>query len=199
MRERIAEGERAAENRVQAAEEEANEIGRLAREEAEHAKTVATTEAQEILAKAYEDANRTREEGEDAKAASNSEALTILARAQEQAEANLAKAQAQSRELLGQARIATADVHSEGLELVQNLRELGDSLRSNAERLLRDVQAIHSRMVAGLDRVDDGASRITTPGESERESGTGRRGRGVVLEGPTDVDGLDIPEFIPPE
>jgi hypothetical protein len=101
MRERIAEGERAAENRVQAAEEEANEIGRLAREEAEHAKTVATTEAQEILAKAYEDANRTREEGEDAKAASNSEALTILARAQEQAEANLAKAQAQSRELLG--------------------------------------------------------------------------------------------------
>jgi hypothetical protein len=139
-----------------------------------------------ILAKAHEDADRTRKEAEAAKTASTSEALDDPRAGASQARTNpIAKAKAQSREILGQARIATADVRSEGLELVQNLREMGDSLRSNAERLLRDVQAIHSRMVAGLDRVDGGASRIATCRRDRAGVGHGRRPvrRGVVLRG----------------
>jgi hypothetical protein len=46
------------------------------------------------------------------------------------------------------------------MELVSNLREMGDVLRSNAERLLHDIQRIHSRMVGELEQVvgDDAAS-----------------------------------------
>ena len=123
--------------------------------------------------------------------------LTTLAQAQADADAQSAKAKAQSREILGEARVAAADVRSEGLELVQNLREMGDSLRSNAELLLRDIQAIHSSMVAKLDRVDGGASRIAVPRTTERESPTRRRAREAELDGPIDGE-LDIPEFIPP-
>ena len=66
------------------------------------------------------------------------------------------EAEQRARELLRDARTAASDVRTEGLEIVDNLREMGDSLRSNAERLLRDVQMIHSRMLAQLDRVDGG-------------------------------------------
>ena len=38
--------------------------------------------------------------------------------------------------------------------MVGNLRELGDSLRSNADRLLRDIQNVHSRLVAQIERAD---------------------------------------------
>ena len=198
MRDRIAEGERAAENRVRAADEEAAEIVREAREEAERAKTVAASEALAILAKAHDDADRTRGEAEQAKTAASAEALDIVGRARKEARESAATMKAQSLEALGQARIASADVRAEGMELVSNLREMGDAMRSNAERLLRDVQAIHSRMVAQLDQVDGGASRIPSPRSSERDSGAARRPRDGGLNGPTDIDELDVPEFIPP-
>jgi hypothetical protein len=71
-------------------------------------------------------------------------------------------------------------------------------MRSNAQRLLGDVQAIHSRMVAELDRVDGGASRITSLRPSGRDAGPRRRPPDVDLGDPTDADVLDVPEFIPP-
>jgi hypothetical protein len=190
MRDRIAEADRAADYRVRAAESEAFEIVKNALEEAERAKTVAASEALGIVAKAHEDADAT-------KTASTSQALEILANAQQEADASTTKAKAQSREILGEARVVAADVRSEGMELVQNLREMGDSLRSNAELLLRDIQAVHSRMVAELDRVDGGASRIPPPRAIAREPGTRRRSREPELPGPIDGE-LDIPEFIPP-
>lgn len=195
MRDRIAEGERAAQNRVRAAEEEAAEILKAARSDAEQAKTVAASEALAILAKAHDDADRTRGEAEAMKTAATAEVREIVARARQEAQASIATAKAQSREILGAARVATASVHSEGTELVSNLREMGDSLRSNAERLLRDVQAIHSRMVAQLDRVDGGATRIPASRVSERDAGARRRAREA---GPADPDELSVPEFIPP-
>jgi hypothetical protein len=193
MRERIAEGTRAADNRVRAAEDEAAEILKQARKEAERAKTIAASEALAIIANAHDEADRTRNEAEQAKTAATAQALEIAARARKEAQATAAQMKAQSLEALAQARIASGDVRSEGLELVTNLREMGDALRSNSERLLRDVQAIHSRMVAELDRVDGGASRLSVP----RDSGA-RRPRDLGVRGPTDGDELDVPEFIPP-
>ena len=65
-------------------------------------------------------------------------------------------------------RTTASDVRSEGLQIAADLREMGDSLRSNAERLLRDVQRIHSQLVARLDRIDAARPRAGT--------GTGEHG-----------------------
>jgi vacuolar-type H+-ATPase subunit H len=157
VRERIAEGERAAQNRVTAAEEEADEL----RHEAEG-------KALDIVARAEENADK------------------VLGQAREDAAQMRAEAEARARDVLRDARTAASDVRTEGLEIVDNLREMGDSLRSNAERLLRDVQMIHSRMLAELDRVDGGIAPEPTP---RRRSARPPTGEG---------DAFDVPEFIPP-
>src|SRR6202012_1938537 len=96
---------------------------------------------------------------------------------------------------------ATADgVRSEGLELVSNLREMSNSLRANAERLLGDVQRVHSRLVAQVER---GGGAAGGGGGGARGPGARRRERNEpAADGervPTAVDdGLDVPEFIPP-
>ena len=59
-----------------------------------------------------------------------------------------------------------------------DLRDLSSSLRTNAERLMRDVSAAHGRLVAGLDQA---APADTTPRRRPREAG------------PVD----DVPEFLP--
>jgi hypothetical protein len=91
----------------------------------------------------------------------------------------------------------------------------------NAERLLGDVQRVHSRLVAQIERVEraaggagsgrhggvgpgrSGAGRRMREGESDDESRLGSTRR----ESPSDVgrvgsaaedDGLEVPEFIPP-
>ncbi len=214
VRDRIAEGERAAENRVQAAEEESADIVKWAHEEAARlrdsgaseaaqAKAEATSEALTVVARAQDQAEIIRAEAEQAKTQATSEALAIVARAQDNAEATLAEATAaatkakteaetRSRELLREARITAGDVRTEGLELVENLRQMGDSLRSNAERLLRDVQMIHSRMVAQIDRVDGGAG---ATGQSRRDPARDRSLRPETL---TDGEVIEVPEFIPP-
>ena len=100
-----------------------------------------------------------------------------------------------ARELLYDARTTASDVRSEGLEIAANLREMGDSLRSNADRLLRDVQRIHSQLVARLDRIDAGAGTGAEAGGGAGE--TPRRGR--PADAPADNgDVLEVPEFIPP-
>jgi hypothetical protein len=74
------------------------------------------------------------------------------------------------------------------MELVSNLREMGDVLRANAERLLHDIQSIHSRMVRELEKVGPGV-----PAGSEPDRAT---------DGPTDADSgnseqsLEIPDFV---
>ena len=83
-------------------------------------------------------------------------------------------------------------MQAEGLELVENLREMGDVLRSNAERLLRDVQAIHSRMVAELDQADAGVPRRP---RARPLRAAGRR-RAAPRRRPS--EDFDVPEFIPP-
>jgi hypothetical protein len=230
VRSRIAEGERAAQNRITAAEEEATDIVKWAQEEAarlreagrvdaEQAVADATGEALTIVARAQETADRLRAEAEQAKTAATGEALTIVAKAQETAETAVKtgtadavkkseETEARAGDLLRDARTVASDVRTEGMEVVGNLRELGDSLRSNAERLLRDVQGVHSHLMAQIERADakSGISR-PAPGSSSRPAGSdaprlsvsprGNRDRDVPPP-PADGEVLDVPEFIPP-
>jgi hypothetical protein len=95
------------------------------------------------------------------------------------------------------------------MELVANLRDMGDSLRANAERLLRDVQSIHSRMVAQIDRAETksgqpGGAAVAAAQRSRADAaGDGppprRQGRDRdVPPPPADGEVLDVPEFMPP-
>ncbi len=61
-----------------------------------------------------------------------------------------------SEEQTAAAKKASAEVLSEAQALSAGLRRLGESLGSQAERILRDVQAAHRRMQADL-RVESGA------------------------------------------
>jgi cell division septum initiation protein DivIVA len=120
--------------------------------------------------------------------AAESEALEILANAQEQADRIVREAQARAdelrdaarrdaREIVGEASAGARDVLRDGTELSGHLRELSDSLRANAELLLRDVRMAHAEMNARLDQVAPDA------GHAERP--------------PALAGDLDVPEFHP--
>jgi vacuolar-type H+-ATPase subunit H len=183
VRERIAEGQRAAENRVGAAEQEAKELLDAARAEAARIRDQARAESASAVNEA------------------TGEALAIVARAQENADSVLSEARAdaarekeaseeRARELLRGARSAASEVQNEGLELVGNLREMGDSLRTNAERLLRDVQAIHSQMLSQIAQFDTAFGIVSRAGSSA----SARRVKDLTDDGEV----LDVPEFMPP-
>ena len=119
--------------------------------------------------------------------AAENEALEILANAQEQAARIVREAQQRAdemrdaarrdaREIIGEASATARDVLHDGTELSGHLRELSDSLRTNAELLLRDVRGAHAEMNARLDQVLPDAS--TSPA-------------------PPAIDALDVPEFHP--
>lgn len=120
--------------------------------------------------------------------AAESEAFEILANAQEQADKIVKEAQARAdeirdaarqdaREIVGEASAAARGVLRDGTDLSGILRELSDSLRANAELLLRDVRMAHSEMNARLDQVVPDASAPDRPS--------------------TIVSDLDVPEFHP--
>ena len=157
----VAAAEQAAEELRAAAEERAN--ARIA--EAERAARLrvqaADEEAHEVRAEALQAADELR--------------LAAAAKADAERE----RAHARARELLAEARAAARDVLREGEQLSGHLRELSDSLRVNAERLLRDVRAAHDELKARLDAVD--VDRRPAPR------------RTAEPEAPE----LDVPEFIP--
>ena len=86
---------------------------------------------------------------------------------------------------MNNARTTANEIRTDGLEIVSNLREMGDSLRANAQRLLRDVQEIHSRMMAAIDQKE--AELGLEPAPRARRSTRSAEG-----------EPLDVPEFIPP-
>ena len=163
MEARIAEGDRAAVNRVRAAEEE----------------------AAEILAAAKAEADQIRGEAEG-------RALETMARAEDQASRAADEARKRAADLLRDARAVAGDVKSEGVELTEHLRELSDSLRSNAGRLLRDILDAHAALTAELDRVDGGAPASAVEAEAGPRSGRPERRARPRIDGD-----LDVPEFMP--
>jgi cell division septum initiation protein DivIVA len=202
MQERIAEGVRAAEHRVRAAEDEAAEIVAAARQDAARVREAAEMDARRVVeeatsrgrdevARAHAEADRVRMEAGEAREQATGEALAVIARAQSEAERIQREAEAKARELLKVARTAAGDVSIDGTQIVADLRELGDSLRSNAARLLRDVQALHSAMVASIDRVDP-EHQHAPPVSALRGAAAGGAVRRSI------DPGLDVPEFIPP-
>jgi vacuolar-type H+-ATPase subunit H len=157
MQARIAEGDRAAVNRVRAAEEE----------------------AAEILAAARAEADKVRGEAEG-------RALETIARAEDQASKSVDEARQRAGDLLRDAGAVAREVKAEGTELTAHLRELSDSLRTNANRLLRDILDAHAALTAELDQVGGGPS-----AERPRNGGAERPPR-------PRIDGdLDVPEFVP--
>jgi len=74
----------------------------------------------------------------------------------------------------------------DGETLSGHLRELSDSLRANAERLLLDIRAAHAEMTARLDRVDP-----------DLGGPLGRTDRGAPPAAKRPSVEPEIPEFIP--
>ena len=204
VRDRIAEGERAAENRVQAAEEEAADIVKWASEEAarlrrprlaeaEQAKTEATTEALTVVARAQDQAEIIRAEAEAAKTRGHQRGAEIVARAQETAERGRHQGdRSGARAAPRRPPVSAGDVQTEGLELVANLRQMGDSLRSNAERLL--ARRPDDPLADGGPDRRAGRSGAGALGPI-RAHRPGRRAQ-VGETGPT--ASVEVPEFIPP-
>jgi hypothetical protein len=124
---RIAEGTRAANERVRAAEAEATDILAAAKSEA--------------------DAERAR---------GASEALATVGAAEEEAATTLENARAQARDLLADARSIADAARREGEQLTGHLGELSASLRANSERLMRDIRQTHETLSARLSSVDTG-------------------------------------------
>ena len=77
-----------------------------------------------------------------------------------------------------EARVATREVLRDGETMSGHLRELSDSLRANAERLLLDIRAAHAEMTARLDRVDpDLGGHGARPRAAPAPPAAGRRAR----------------------
>lgn len=172
--ERIAEAQRAADNRVAAAETEAREILAAAREEAAQLRTSAQADAQRTLEEARSERLQLEAAAADVRTAAEQEAARIREAAEETASETRRAAQDDARGLVGQARAITRDVLADGSELSDELHQLSDSLRSNAELLLRDVRLAHARLTAQVDQATGGEGRRDDPGGD-----------------------FDIPEFMP--
>src|SRR3954452_16300723 len=88
--------------------------------------------------------------------AAESEALEILANAETQADEIRARARDEALQTTAEARTAVREVLEDGTELSGDLSDLSNSLRANAERLLRDIKMAHAAMVARLDQTGGG-------------------------------------------
>jgi hypothetical protein len=202
VRERIAEADRAADLRVEAAEAEARELIDAARREA----AAIEAEAREGVRVIHERAAQTREEAERRKAAAvaeaQAEATRVRADADAYAEETKRTAKDDARAIIAEAHAAARGVLHDGTELSGHLSELSDSLHRNAERLLNDVKLAHARLTADLDqatpagvdatpRASRGTGAEAAPGFSSRPaSPPAPRGSGRD-------DDFEIPEFLP--
>jgi hypothetical protein len=65
-----------------------------------------------------------------------------------------AEAEEHAHRLVLDARATADGVRAEGMEVVSNLRQISDTLRELADRVLADVEAIHARMVGELEAAD---------------------------------------------
>ncbi|MDX6721111.1 MAG: hypothetical protein QOJ63_3365, partial [Solirubrobacteraceae bacterium] len=159
--ERIAEADRAAAMRVQAADDEALQVRSEAHTEVEQLRDEAATEA----------------------GALRDEAARIASEARDRAAASV-------REQVAEARAAAREVLHDGEEISGHLRELGDALRVNAERLLLDVRRAHAELTSRLERVDPALWNSAGSADPPAPAGPAA----APVERPPE---LDVPEFVP--
>jgi uncharacterized protein (DUF885 family) len=198
VRERIAEADRAADLRVEAAEAEAREIVDAARRDA----AAVEAEAREGVRLIHERAAQAREEGEARKAAALAEASTEGARVRAEADAYAEEvrqtARDEARAIIAEAHGAARGVLTDGTELSGHLSELSESLRRNAERLLNDVKLAHARLTADLDQAAPAGSVDSAPRASRGAPAPGFASRpepAAPRRRPD--DDFEIPEFLP--
>jgi cell division septum initiation protein DivIVA len=110
--------------------------------------------------------------------AARQEAASLLAAAEADAAGIRAEADEHARRLILDARASAEGVRAEGMEVVSELRQMGDALQAMGDRLLSDIESIYARMVGELERATpDGVAATAEPSE-EREAQ------------------LDVPEFV---
>jgi hypothetical protein len=122
--------------------------------------------------------------------------LREAGQARAQAASALAEAEERARGLLMDARATAEGVRAEGMEIVSELRQMGDALRGNAERLLRDIQAIHSRMLSRLDEVEAELDAGSDSGAGSAQTAPGAEG--ASPESTSEADELEVPDFVSP-
>jgi vacuolar-type H+-ATPase subunit H len=172
----IASTARHVEQIVQAAEHAAEQLRAEAEQRAADRIAEAERAAMMRIQAAEEEADELRAEAVAAAEGLRNEAAEAALEARHQA-------QARARELIADARRVAHEVLREGETLSGHLRELSDSLRVNAERLLRDVRDAHSELSARLDRAE--------PGRAVPGARNDLRAASAASNVP------DVPEFIP--
>ena len=175
---RIAEATRAADQRVVAAEDEAQEILADAQRQAATLHETAQGDADRLREEARSDAARIVGDA-------SQEAAEVQRIAEVFAEQTREKAEQDARKQLARARELAGEVLADGTEMSHNLRQLSESLRRNAETILRDVQSAHRAMTARLDEAG-----YDLPSENGVPALGDRADRG-------DPDLGEVPEFIP--
>jgi vacuolar-type H+-ATPase subunit H len=167
---RIAEAARAADIRVAAAEDEASELLEEAQKEAEAVRAAAEEDAARLREDARAESTRIVTDARDEAAEVQRIAEVFATQTREDAEQS-------ARKQLGRARELAAEVLQDGTDMSQHLDQLADSLRRNAELLLRDVSAAHHAMT---DKLEEAGVELGEPRH---------RSRSPVFD--------DVPEFIP--
>jgi len=147
-------------------------VADIAAQQVESIVSAAQAAADELRAEAERDAKEMRADGRSAgereKAKAREEAIALSEEARRSADKLLADAKREAAELrektrkasedqTASAKKASSEVLAEAQALSAGMRRLGESLGSQAERILRDVQAAHRRMQADL-RVDSSTS-----------------------------------------
>jgi hypothetical protein len=151
---------------------------------AEHAATELREEAERRSADRIAEADRAAEMRVQA---ADDEAALVREEAARYDREEHHKAATSARVLLAEARTAAREVLHDGQEITGHLCELADSLRANAERLLRDIREVHEELVSRLDRADPSNWPGSDPGQPPPPAPA------PVERAPE----LDVPEFIP--
>ena len=131
---------------VAAAQEAADQIRKQAESELEAIRHDARRQAETELTQARKDAILLSEDARN-------DAELILTEAQAQSDELREKTQRAVKGRVAAAEVAAAEVLDEAKALSAGLNQLARSLSDQAERILRDVQAAHTRMQADL-RID---------------------------------------------
>jgi cell division septum initiation protein DivIVA len=116
--------------------------------------------------------------------AARDQAQRLRAEAEADAARIRSEAEEHARRLVLDARATADGVRAEGMEVVSNLRLIGDSLRANSDQLLQDIERIHARMVGELEAV-------APDGEVAPPSALAGGAPEPAVE-----DELDVPDFV---
>ena len=155
---------------VTAAEQAANEIAANAEREARELEREAEREVKKTRQDAQVELDKLKEEAQ-------AEAVKIGEIARREADERIAAAQVAADQALDQAQAISA-----------GLRQLGASLEGQAERILRDVQAGHRRLMGDLRMEGAGRDRPATDDELADRVRGGRSGSGSSANPLADID-----------